>query len=110
MGEPVGCDPRSLGRQTLQSGRVDLGRDKSPSRAIWRTGLDHGCRHKAEIRESTATGFPLWPFRMGVNVLYGKAGVAGGETSTRELGLADSSCPLPGVERTRRESPRNVSN
>ena len=74
-GELVGRDPRSLRRETLQTGLVDLGWSKSPIRAIRTKCLDCTCSNRAEIRKCTATACPLWPFRMGVNVFYGKSGV-----------------------------------
>lgn len=68
-GENIGKSPRSLSKAELQA----LGHPESPIKAIRAKCLDCVGQQPSEVRKCTATGCPLWPFRMGRSPFHGRA-------------------------------------
>lgn len=72
-GEKVGSNPTSISKRELQA----LGHPESPIKAIRAKCLDCCGGQVAEARKCTATGCPLWPFRMGKNPFHARAKTGG---------------------------------
>src|SRR5258707_7606339 len=68
-GAQVGKLPGSIPLPDLR----DLRHPESPIKAIRAKCLDCSGGNEAEVRKCVATGCALWPFRMGVNPVHGKA-------------------------------------
>jgi hypothetical protein len=71
-GQKVGRLPGKVELETLRT----LGHPESPIKAIRAKCLDCSGGAQSEARRCTAIKCPLWPFRMGVNVFYGRSASA----------------------------------
>jgi hypothetical protein len=85
-GELIGRDPRTLRLEERASGVSEFGWSASQGRAIRKFCLDCCGDNAAETRKCVAVGCPLWPHRMGSNVLHANAkvrrAVCGGPQTT----------------------------
>jgi hypothetical protein len=65
-GQAIGRDPRQLNSEEFR----EIGHSALPILSVIRAKcLDCCCGSESEVRKCTATGCPLWPYRMGTNPL-----------------------------------------
>ncbi len=70
-GSTEGADPRRLGRTGLEA----AGYGGTPLLKVIRAKcLDCSCGQAVEVARCTATGCPLWPYRMGSNPFTNRQG------------------------------------